>query len=106
MRPEAVGLLVAVLLLVGYLIYLRQRERKKQRQDIQRLQIGDEVLTTSGFLAVVKDIDVPEDGPVVLWLDLGSGLEVRALTTAIAQRVAHGAVPSARKAAGGERKGV
>lgn len=106
MRPEAIALLVTVLLLVGYLIFLRQREQRKQRQDIQRLQVGDEVLTTSGFLAVVKDIDVPEEGPVVLWLDLGSGLEVRALTTAIAQRVAPGAVPAQRKAAGGERKGV
>jgi preprotein translocase subunit YajC len=49
--------------------------------------VGDEVITTAGFFAVVKEIRTPEEGDVQVVLDLGSGLEIRALTSSILKRV-------------------
>lgn len=93
MNAAELGFIVIVgVIIVFYLVILRpqQVEQKRQQTDIKKLQIGDEVLTTSGFLATVKDIHIPEAGPVQLVLDLGNGVEVHALASAIAQRVADG----------------
>ena len=79
---------VAIALLF-YFAFLRpvQRERAKQRQELAGLQIGDEVLTQAGFIAVVKEIRVPEErGPTEVILDLG-GLEVRAHASAIVRKL-------------------
>jgi preprotein translocase YajC subunit len=72
-----------------YFAFLRpvQQEQKKQRQNLQSLRVGDEVLTQSGFIAFIKDVRIPEeDGPTEVILDLG-GVEVRAMASAIAQRL-------------------
>jgi preprotein translocase YajC subunit len=72
-----------------YFAFLRpvQQEQKKQKQQLQSLRVGDEVLTQSGFIAVIKDVRIPEEaGPTVVVLDLG-GIEVRAYASAIAQRL-------------------
>jgi preprotein translocase YajC subunit len=68
----------------------QQQDQKRQQQDIKNLQIGDEVLTTSGFLGTVKDVYIPESGPVQIVLDFGNGVVINALATSIAQRVAVG----------------
>ncbi len=80
---------VIVIVVAFYLITIwpAQREQKRQQQTIRDLQVGDEVVTTSGFFARIKEIHTPEEGPVQLILDLGHGLEVRALTSAIIRRV-------------------
>ena len=72
-----------------YFIFIRpaRQEQKRVEGTIRDLRVGDEVITTAGFFARVKDIQTPEEGPVQLILELGNGLEVRALTSAIAQRV-------------------
>ncbi len=79
----------ALIALLFYFAFLRpvQQERAKQRRELADLQVGDEVLTQAGFIAVVKEIRVPEErGPTEVILDLG-GLEVRAHASAIAQRL-------------------
>ena len=79
----------AAIAVLFYFAFLRpvQQERARQRQQLADLQIGDEVLTQAGFIAVVKEIRVPEEpGPTELVLDLG-GLDVRAYASAIAQRL-------------------
>ncbi len=84
----AIAYPVAIALLF-YFAFLRpvQQERKKQRQELANLQVGDEVLTQAGFIAIVKEIRVPEErGPTEVILDLG-GLDVRAYASAIAQRL-------------------
>ncbi len=85
-----------------YLIFIRpaRQEQKRVEDTIRDLHEGDEVVTTAGFFARVKEIRTPEDGPVQLVLDLGNGLEVRALTSAIARRVnaAAGAAAQAEEA--------
>ena len=80
---------VIVIVVAFYLITIwpAQREQKRQQQTIRDLQVGDEVITTSGFFARIKEIHTPEEGPVQLILDLGHGLEVRALTSSIIRRV-------------------
>jgi len=72
-----------------YFAFLRpvQQEQKKQRNVLQNLRVGDEVLTQSGFIACVKEVRVPEErGPTELVLDLG-GVQVRAVASAIVQRL-------------------
>src|SRR6266508_3676804 len=72
-----------------YFAFLRpvQQQQKKQREELANLRVGDEVLTQAGFIAVIKDVRVPEEpGPTELILDLG-GVEVRAVASAIAQRM-------------------
>ena len=77
-----------------YLAFLRpvQQQQAKQRQVLTSLQVGDEVLTQGGLIAVVKEVRVPEEqGFTELILDLGGpdgrSLEVRALASAIVQRL-------------------
>lgn len=72
-----------------YWILLRPvlNDRKRQRQDIANLRPGDRVITTSGFFATVTDIHVPDEGPARLTLELGPGVRVEALTSAIVQRL-------------------
>ena len=72
-----------------YFAFLRpvQQEHKKQKDVLQNLRVGDDVLTTSGFIARVKEVRVPEErGPTELVLEMG-GIEVRAVASAIAQRL-------------------
>lgn len=93
MRAEELGFVVIVGIIVAfYLIVLRptQQEQKQQQRDIKDLQVGDEVLTTSGFLGTVREVYIPETGPVQIVIDFGNGVVMNALATAIAQRVAAG----------------
>ncbi len=79
----------ALIAVLFYFAFLRpvQQERAKQRRELADLQVGDEVRTQAGFIAVVKEIRVPEErGPTEVILDLG-GLEVRAYASAIARRL-------------------
>lgn len=72
-----------------YFAFLRpvQQDQKRQRNVLQNIRVGDEVLTQSGFIARIKEVRVPEDqGPTELVLDLG-GVEVRAVASAIAQKL-------------------
>ena len=93
MNAEEIGFLVIVGVVIAfYVIVLRpqQQEQRRQRKDVHDLQVGDEVLTTSGFLGTVKEVHIPESGPVQLVIDFGNGVVISALTTAVAQRVAKG----------------
>jgi preprotein translocase YajC subunit len=83
-----------------YLIFIRPARKEQQRIEttIRELSIGDEVITTAGFYARIKDIQTPEDGPVQLVLDFGRGLEMRALTTSILRRVSAAPVEQAEAA--------
>jgi preprotein translocase YajC subunit len=81
---------VVVVAAAFYWILLRPVivQQRRQRSDIQNLEVGDEVLTQAGFIARVRDIRVPPEGPTEIVLELGPGLEVRAYASAIVQRLA------------------
>lgn len=108
MNAAEIGFVVIVAIVVAfYLIVLRpqQQEQAKQQKDIKDLQVGDEVLTTSGFLGTIKEVHIPESGPVQLIIDFGNGVEINALTTAVAQRVATGQTRYSRALTQSEEKG-
>jgi preprotein translocase subunit YajC len=102
-------LIVLLIIALFYIILLRPvlQQQRRQRRDISNLEVGDEVLTAAGFLATVREIKVPEEGPVELMLDLGGGVEVRALTSAVTQRISRPAPANAEseKSASDEKKG-
>ena len=91
----------AAIALLFWLAFLRpvQQHQRKQREELASLRVGDEVLTQAGFIATVKEINVPEEqGPTEVILDLG-GTEVRAVASAITQRLkAAGAQPGQQAA--------
>jgi preprotein translocase YajC subunit len=72
-----------------YFAFLRpiQKQNRRQREELANLRVGDEVLTQAGFIARIKEVRIPEEpGPTILILDLG-GTEVRAVASAILQRL-------------------
>ena len=73
-----------------YFIFIRpaRKEQTRLEETIRELQVGDEVITTAGFFARITEIHTPEQGDVELILDLGHGVEIRALTTSILRRIA------------------
>ncbi|MEX1103266.1 MAG: preprotein translocase subunit YajC [Dehalococcoidia bacterium] len=72
-----------------YFLLLRPvlQDRKAQVKAQQMLQIGDEVVTTGGLIAEVKDVVTPVDGPTELILELAPGIRVRAVTDAVSRRL-------------------
>ena len=86
------GILSAVFVAVlatFYVMIIRpmRQDQEKHKQHIRDLRPGDEVLTTSGFIARVKDIQVQESGPTHIALELADGVVFTAVTTAIAERL-------------------
>jgi preprotein translocase YajC subunit len=83
--------------IVYFLFYRPTVEaQRKARRVIADLQVGDEVVTTSGFYGRVVEVGEAEDGTTVVGLDLG-GITVRARVTAIAELLQR-AEPEARGA--------
>ena len=73
-----------------YLMFLRpiQKDQEKHRQQIRDLRAGDEVLTTSNFIATIKDIQVPATGQTRITLELAADVFVTATPAAILERLA------------------
>jgi preprotein translocase YajC subunit len=72
-----------------YVMFMRpaQKENERHRQQIRDLRPGDDVLTTSGFIATVKDIQVPEQGQTRIKLEMAEGIVFTAVASAISQRL-------------------
>jgi preprotein translocase YajC subunit len=95
---EIMVLVLVVLVLFWFtLVAPARRQLNRQRSDVASLQAGDRVVTTAGFLATVHEIVTPESGPIEITLDLGNGLLVQALPSAIAQRLAAEEVPGKQR---------
>jgi preprotein translocase subunit YajC len=108
MNAAEIGFIAILAIVVAfYLIVLRpqQQEQSKQQKDVRDLQVGDEVLTTSGFLANVREVYIPESGPVQIVLDFGNGVVINALSSAIQQRVAAGQTKYSRSLEESKEKG-
>jgi len=95
---EFVLLPIAIVLLF-YFILLKPMldSQKKHRSNIANLDIGDEVLTTGGFFAIVLDIETQDDGPPVIVLEVADGVELEGTPAAISE-----VNPRGRPADGGE----
>jgi preprotein translocase subunit YajC len=99
------GFIVIVGVIVAfYLIVIRPmtQEQKRQQADIRDLKVGDEVLTTGGLIATVKEIRIPDQGHVEVILSLAPGVDVKAIPAGVSRRLraadgsAIGAAPGPR----------
>ncbi|RJQ07997.1 MAG: preprotein translocase subunit YajC [Dehalococcoidia bacterium] len=68
-----------------YFILLRPvlQQQKRHRSDISSLQIGDEVLTSGGFYAIVREINTHEDRETEIVLEAAPGLLLRGTAAAV-----------------------
>jgi preprotein translocase subunit YajC len=90
MEPTTITFIVIVGVIAAFYLMIVRPGRQEQRRvedTIRDLHIGDEVITTAGFFATVREIQTPEEGPVELVLDFGNGLRVRSLTSSIMRRI-------------------
>lgn len=85
------GSLVAFLplLLMGVIFYFllirpQQRRARAQRELLSSVEVGDEVVTTSGMFGTVIDIDEEDD---ILTLEIAPGTRVRILRAGIGRIV-------------------
>lgn len=80
-------LLPTAIVLLFYFILLKPmlNAQKKHRSNIANLEIGDEVLTTGGFFALVLDIETQDDGPPVILLEVAPGVELEGTPGAISE---------------------
>ena len=73
----AIGMVLWIVVLVAFMYFFMIRPQKKEQQQksamLQALEIGDTVLTTSGFYGIV--IDVSEDDTVIV--EFGSNRNCR-----------------------------
>lgn len=78
--------LAVLIFLAFYFILLRPviEQQKRRRRDISSLEVGDEVLTTGGFYAVIRDIRTQDRGPLELTLEAAPGVFLRATADAVA----------------------
>jgi preprotein translocase YajC subunit len=80
-----------VIAIVAYVYFTivrpARRDQAEHRRQIQGLRPGDQVLTTANFVATIKDIQVPENGPSRIRLELADGVVVTALPGAILRRL-------------------
>jgi preprotein translocase YajC subunit len=90
-----------------YFILLRPviDQQKKRRRDISSLDIDDEVLTTGGFYAVIRDIRTQDDGPLELTLEAAPGVMLRATADAVAS-VTHRASEQSERSGGTGKAGA
>lgn len=75
---------LGILLLIPFAMYFflirPQRRRMREQQELQRsIQVGDEVLTTSGVYGVVTG----EDGEHRFWLEIDDDVQIRIARAAI-----------------------
>ncbi len=75
-------LLILILVIMFYVLLImpQQKRFKKHRAMIDKLKKGDRVVTSAGFIATIDKI---KDGENEVRLDLGDGVKITALRSAI-----------------------
>ena len=73
-----------ILLLIPFAMYFfmirPQRRRVREQQDLQRsIQVGDEVVTTSGLYGTITG----EDGDARFWLEIDDDVQIRIARAAV-----------------------
>jgi preprotein translocase subunit YajC len=82
---ELLAALVLGVVIAFYFMFMRpiQKDQERHKKQMRDLRPGDIVVTTSNFVATVKDIQVGEDGGTRVALELTDGVIVTALPNAI-----------------------
>jgi preprotein translocase subunit YajC len=76
-------LVVTFLLIWGLFIVPQQRRVKAHQALVTRLEVGDEVMTSTGLYGTITELD-----DEIAWLELAPGTVVRSARGAIARRLA------------------
>ena len=78
-------LVVTFIVAAFYFILVRPvvQQQKKHRSDISTLQLGDEVLTTGGFYAIVREINTQDDRETEIVLEAAPGFLLRGTAAAV-----------------------
>lgn len=89
------SLISAVVIAIVAFVYLTiirpaRQEQERHRQQLRDLRPGDQVLTTSNFIATVKEITIDAAGQSRIALELADGVVVTALPGAILRRLEAG----------------
>jgi preprotein translocase subunit YajC len=98
-------LFVVPVIAAFYFILLRPviEQQRRRKRDVSRLNVGDEVVTTGGFYAVVREIRTQERGPLELILEAAPGVELRATADAVAYVSTPAGAPAGQSPAGQSR---
>ena len=80
---------LGILLLIPFAMYFflirPQRRRMREQQELQRsIQVGDEVITTSGVYGTITG----EDGDTRFWLEIDDDVQIRISRAAIQGKAA------------------
>jgi preprotein translocase subunit YajC len=88
-QPSALtGLLPIVLIVgVGYFLMIRPQQRKmrQQRELLNTIEVGDDIVTAAGILGTIVDIDEDTD---VITVEIAEGTQIRMLRGGISRRIA------------------
>lgn len=103
---ELISAVVIAIVLFVYMTIIRpaEKEKKEHQREIRDLRPGDQVLTTSNFIGLVKDIQVGEDGQAKISIEIASGVVVTAMPNAILRALSH--APATARQPGSEQKGA
>ena len=83
---QAFGLVLPLLMIVGFYFLLIRPQRSRQRAQqalLATLEVGDEVMTSSGIFGTIVEIDEDEG---VVTVEIAPGTRVRMTRQGIAQR--------------------
>jgi preprotein translocase subunit YajC len=85
-NPLAAFLPLILIVGVGYFLMIRPQQRKMraQRELLNQLEVGDEVVTAAGIFGSIIDIDDNDD---VLTVEIAPGTNVRMLRGGISRRL-------------------
>lgn len=102
---ELLAALVLGVVIAFYFMFMRpiQKDQERHKKQMRDLRPGDIVVTTSNFVATVKDIQVGEDGGTRVALELTDGVIVTALPNAIMRLLDES---EARSRSGSRQKGA
>jgi len=82
---EILAAVVLGVVVAFYFMFMRpiQKDQERHKKQMRDLRPGDIVVTTSNFVATVKDIQVAEKGGTRVALELADGVVITALPIAI-----------------------
>jgi preprotein translocase subunit YajC len=72
---------------IGYFLMIRPQQKKmrQQRELLNAIEVGDDIVTAGGFFGTIVDIDEETD---IVTVEIAEGTQVRMLRGGISRRVA------------------
>lgn len=86
---ELMAVVFVGVVIAFYIMFMRpiQKDQERHKRQMRELRPGDRVVTTSNFIATIRDIQVLADGGTEIALELTDGVIVTALPNAILRRL-------------------